>query len=218
MIQTNYTEKANEDTLQHGPLSRYRLTHWLIDQLKTLFSDPVNIPDERLSWLLEAHMADNENFIRVGMPYTNNPKKACNTPLVLVSAAGSSYPLEGINNGLPFNSAAINASLMYRRTVAKSVDAQITVLTESCDGTLLLSDIIEDYLLKNKLHFVRDGMVHQLNVIGASEVRQLSANEGVNAKDIYQTVIQLRVFGGVSWTTDTQGPVYRGTTNVIDVE
>ena len=84
-------------------------------------------------------------------------------------------------------------------------------MTESMDGTMLLMDTIENFLLVNNRNAALEGMVGKITLLNSSEVQEIKTGEAANAKPLYQAVLTLSVFGVVSWMSDTQGPVYRGT-------
>lgn len=219
MTTTDYTEKKTENTLCGTHLSRYRLGHWLIDILKNFLSDPVNIYDERIRKILMIQDGVDPNdcyaLFKVEPPYTMDSRKAGTTPAILVNTTESKYPIVPLN-GVGATLGAINAQQMYRRSVARSMGATIAIVTESCDGTALLTDIIEEFLVRNSLLFPLDGMIGTFSVTGSSAVQRIPAGNAINAKDWYQAVIQVEVTGGLTWTTDTQGPVYRGLTNKMN--
>lgn len=214
MIKTDYTEKATKDTLEGAPLSRYRVGHWLIDVLKNFMSDPVNIYDERIRQLLRLQDGTNPDdckaLFRIEPPYSMDTRKAGTTPCILVSTGECSYPFTPINTGVPGTLGAINAQQMYERSVAKAITASVAIVTESCDGTSLLADIIEDFIVKLALQLEDDGMVHNLEIAGSSAPQRIQPGGAANAKDLYQIVISLKTTGAMTWMIDTQGPVYRG--------
>ena len=214
-IVTSYTEKDNKNTLEGAPLSKYRLTHWLVDLLKNFMSDPINLRDDRIARLLRIQdgrgIDDCKGLFIVDVPFNTDTRKACTTPAIMVSAGDTTYPLAPLNTGFGLNEGDINAQMMYERMYARQIKAFVAVVTESCDGTLLLAGIIEDFLVRADLMLDQDGMVQQLTVEGSSAPRRIGTGEAMNAKDIYQVVISLNAIGGIAWASDTQGPVYRGT-------
>lgn len=222
-IRTDYTEEATRDTLKGAKLDKYRLSHWLCDILRNFFSSPINIHDERLVRLLfkqDGHTPDTccAHF-QVALPMSKDTRKAGITPAVLVSAGECTYPVQTFNNGLESINGQIEAKAMYQRYAFRKINMKVAVLTESLDGTELLSGIIEDFLVINTLHLQADnGAVSQFNVLGSSEAQQIAIAEAMNAKELYQEVINLSVAGSVVWTADTQGPVYRGLTQQLHAE
>jgi len=214
MISTDYTEQVSQDSLKGTHISKYRLCHWLCDILKNFMRDPINIMDERLRSLL--HITDIagddgcRSLFQIGLPFSTDTRKACTTPAILVSAGETSYPAVPINNGINCTLGVIGAEQMYKRSVCRAVTASIAILTESLDGTQLLCDTIEDFLVTHALELAKDGMVSQFNVQGSTAPALIQAGEGGNAKNIYQSVIKIAAIGGITWSVDTQGPVFRG--------
>lgn len=91
-----------------------------------------------------------------------------------------------------------------------TVGCRIAVITESCDGTVLLSDIIAQFLRENALSLILDGMLSQLDVTQVGAVEEVGGDAPVNAKSIYQSVITVAGHGAITWASDSQGPVFRG--------
>ena len=211
---TDYTAKATENTLCGAPMSRYRLTHWMLDILKNLFSSPLNIPDERLRSLLFIQNGPNPDncaaLFDIAAPYSKDSRKAGTTPAILVSCGATSYPMPTINLMNGAYPTAINASGEYTDSAARQIGLSIALITESCQGTQLIADIVEDFLLTHRHELTRDAMVSRVDITGGSEVQEIPAGKAANAKALYQIVIGLTCIGGITWTNDTQGPVYRG--------
>ena len=215
MVTTDYT-RLTENTLKGAPFSRYRFIHWLVDILKNFFSTPMNISDERIKSLLMLQDGASPDacasLFRIEVPYGHDSRKACTTPAVLVSAGETKLTLNPLNNGVGATVSALNAMRRYRRTVGMSIEGKIAVVTESCAGTIQLTDIISDFLIQHSLDFRFEGMLSQFNVLGVSAVEAVPQESGANAKPVYQDVISVMSFGVVTWDSDTQGPVYRGVT------
>lgn len=219
-IITSYTSKDTKNTLAGAPLTKYRSMHWLCDILKNFLRDPINIKDERLSKLLVRQDTINTDecysLFQIGLPYSKDSRKACTTPAIFVSAGTTEYPINTIGRGLDAVTSAINSSPMYKRIVPRKISAKIAILTESFEGTVLLSDTIEDFLVGHSLLFEKEGMVSQFNVLSSSEPEVLDIGSLANAKSLVQIVITVSMWGSIAWTVDTQGPVSRGvTTNTI---
>lgn len=214
MITTDYTKEANPNTLCHAPLSRYRATHWMLDILKNFMSSPINIKDERLCGLLFKQDGNKPDECRalfqIALPYTQDTRKAGNTPAILVSSTESSWPIIALTRTAAINTANVdgyNSPGNYRR---REVGLTIAIVTESVDGTSLLTDIIEEFLLTHSLLLCNDGPVDQFNVMGSSAIQEIKAPEAGNAKPLYQCAVSVKLGGGITWSEDTQGPVFRG--------
>ena len=207
-------------SLSGAPLTRYRFEHWLCDVLKNFFSDPMNIKDERLCMLLSIQdgIASDEcrSLFQIDLPYSKDTRKACTTPAILISAGESKYPLRTVGAlGAPVSS-LIGYRAARSHATYRTIAGNIAVATESLDGTVLLCDAIEEFLLVNNTALTMDNMVSQLNVIGSSAPQGISAGEAANAKDIVQSIISVEAVGGIAWETDVQGPTYRGLTQKVD--
>jgi len=215
-ITTDYTESAQINTLCAAPLTRYRFAHWLCDVVRNFMSDPEHIRDERLRGLLwpqDGIEPDNcRASFQVGLPLAHDSRKACVTPALLVSAGQQTYPASFINAGVAAEETVTGIGAMYEGTAVRQVAGKIAVVTESLDGTLLLCDMLEDYLVAAGPLLQSDGMVQKLTLEGSSEPAMIRVGEAANAKELFQSVIGVTAAGGITWTTDTQGPVYRGVT------
>lgn len=215
IITTDYTAAANVDTLGPGQFQMYRIVHWLRDIICNLFSSSINIRDERLAGLLR--LQDGElptqldAMFRVDVPY--NPKsiiKAGTTPAVIVSAGQSSY----MNNTLTITGTVPTSLLKdagaYTGCKLIKSTLQITTITESYDGTLLLSNLIEQFLATHELELRRDcPCLSQFTVLGASGPQEIPQDQLMNADSLYQSAIDISIAGSISWNTSTQGPLFR---------
>lgn len=219
MIRTSYTAEDNKNTLSNTPLTRYRFVHWLCDVLNNFMFDPANIKDERLAKLLAVRttIADPEYrnpLVQVGMPLSADIKYAGTTPAVFVTCGGMSYELT------PLVTPALNTQAMTRNSsVLRRLGAVVSVITESADGTILLADTVEDFLVMNRLNLSQDyNDSINLKITGSSELQHIGAGQAGNAKDLYQISINLSAFGMFQWSTDVQGPVYRGYKTRVSIE
>jgi hypothetical protein len=212
----DYTSAGNPDSLKDrgGAMQSYRLMHWLSDILKNFFSDPINIKDERICKLMNLQDTDEEHLdalFDVGTPFSQDTKKACGTPMIIVSMGQTQYPVKnfGVNqSGIMAENGAVHMSQSLR---IKTVACTVAVATESYDGTLLLGGLIEDFLLINENLFVQDNhTISEFRVQGSTEPQEIKIGSSANAKTIYQLKIGILMAGSISWTTDTQGPLFRG--------
>lgn len=213
-ITTDYTESAQINTLCAAPLTRYRFAHWLCDVVRNFMSDPEHIRDERLRGLLwpqDGIEPDNcRASFQVGLPLAHDSRKACVTPALLVSVGQQTYPTTLINAGTSALNEPCGRRAMLHCTTERQVTGKIAIVTESLDGTLLLCDLLEDYLVINEKLFPMDGLVSALHCNGSSEPAMIRVGEAANAKELYQTVIGVTAVGGMAWDIDTQGPTFRG--------
>ena len=216
-MEFDYTTKATQDTLKPGTLQGYRLVHWLADVLRNWMSDPINIKDERLCNLLLLQDGEGETMLKakfdVGTPYAQETTKACTTPMIIVSLGETQYPVSTISQSVGATIAQNGAQAMYKGVKYRSIACHVTVYTESYDGTLLLAGLIEDFLVVNEQQLVMDnGSISEFHVVGSTAPSELKIGSNSNAKPTYQSTISVKVVGGISWHTDTQGPVFRGVT------
>ena len=223
MITTDYTKAANPQTLEGGALTSYRTLYWLKGVLQNFMSDPINIKDERISWMFNFQDGEAatkiDGLFEVDVAYSDRTNTACRTPMVFISLGPRSYPVRGINAiGSP-PVASCGTIPMHMGRKYKMIPLTITVETEKYASTVALTDLIEDFLLINEDTFKLDNhSISEFHVTGVSEPQFQQVNTGSQAKCIYSQVIQLYVVGGISWTTDTQGPVYRGITQKVKIK
>lgn len=216
-ITTDYTKTGNPNTLTPGPLSGYRLMHWMRDVLMNFFSDPINIKDERISKLLCMQNGPSETTLnalfRVGLPYDGDVPKAGTTPCILVSLGETTYPVKTFNTLIGPQTSAIGSTAAHSGMQWKSIGMRIAVVTESYDATVLIGGIIEDFLIMHARLFPSDnGMISDFAVLGSSAPQKIEVDQVGNAREIYQLVITVTASGGIAWTIDSQGPVFRGIT------
>jgi hypothetical protein len=214
-ITTNYTKEANPDTLYGGAMSSYRTLYWLKDILMNFMADPINIKDARLCKLLNMQNGSTPEQLNalfdIGVAYTENTQKACTTPKIFISLAGLQYPPGSINKTGSTPVAMCGARPMYVGKRMKVTNIVITVMTEKYDSTVVFTDFLSDFLLINEFELARDnGMISEFHVkeVTAPEFEQVG--KSTHAKCIYTQKILIQTMGGISWTTDTQGPVFRG--------
>lgn len=213
-ITTDYTPQGNPDSLQPGILTAYRLMYWMVDVLKNFFADPINIKDERLQSLLW-RQDDDSNDARlhavfdIGAGYSPTTVKAHTTPMMVVLVGDTTHDQEGLNLiGAPMNSLTGSVP-MYQGSVTKMIPLLISVTTESYDGTLLLAGIIADFLLMHEKLLITDcGMISTFKVLGVTAPKK--TDDEAQAKDTFESIIQISTSGSIGWVVDTQGPVFRG--------
>ena len=215
LVTTDYRAEANIDTLRGGTFDPYRLMYWLKNILENFMSDPINIHDPRLCHLLS--MQDGEGaahldaLFEVGVPYSERTQKACTTPMILISLGEAQYPIRGITEAGAAPTSLDGALPMYEGYQHKNLILYITIITEKYDSTVVLTNAIERYLVINSNALVQDnGMISEFHLQGITAPKMEDAGTKSNAKPIYEQKIAIVVTGGISWTTDTQGPVFRG--------
>lgn len=219
-ITTDYTKAGNEDTMQHGGLSAYRLMHWLCNILQNFFADPINIRDERLKSLLWRQDKKDETKLYakfdIGTAYAQNTIKANTTPMIVVFVGDTVHDNSVVNQGVSSVIALNGARPMYQGRCTKIIPLNISITTESYDGTMLLAGLIEDFLTVNELQLIED--CRMINIFKVVSVTAPKKTEDQNtAKETYQSFIQIQTSGCISWTTDTQGPVFRGIRSSVGI-
>ncbi|MBQ5341423.1 MAG: hypothetical protein J6W57_05420 [Oscillospiraceae bacterium] len=214
-IRTDYTKEANPNSLQPGaPLSAYRLMYWMVDILKNFFANPINFKDERLQSLLwkqddDSHESRLHAVFDIGAGYSPTTVKAHTTPMMVVLVGDTTHIHTDVNlQGAPVNS-LIRSRPMYQGQRTKMIPLMISVTTESYDGTILLAGIIEDFLTMHEKLLVTDcGMISSFRVMGTTAPKK--TDDQAQAKDTYESIIQIQTVGCIGWVVDTQGPVFRG--------
>lgn len=219
-ITTDYTKDGNEDTMQRGGLSAYRLMHWLCNILQNFFADPINIKDERLKNLLWRQDKKDETKLfakfDIGTAYAQNTTKANTTPMIVVFVGDTTHDNSSVNRAGGGAIALNGARPMYQGRCTKLIPLNISITTESYDGTLLLAGLIEDFLTVNELQLLEDcRMINSFKVISVTAPKKTDDQNA--AKETYQSFIQIQTAGCISWTTDTQGPVFRGIRSSVGI-
>jgi hypothetical protein len=214
-VTTDYTKQANPDTMYGGAISSYRMLYWLKDILCNFMSDPINIKDERICKIL--NMQDGATpeqlnaLFDVGVAYSESTKKACTTPMIFISLAPHQFPVRGINQIGASQTAIGGFKPMSMGCKHKIINMIITIMTEKYDSTVVFTDLFEDFLLINEDLFKLDNrMISEFHVTGVSAPEEQKIGQSAHAKVIYASKISVTAIGGISWTTDTQGPIFRG--------
>ena len=222
-IITSYTKSSKLDTMQGGAISSYRMLYWLRDILANFMADPINIKDERICKILNlqdgATPEQLNALFSIGVSFNESTKKACTTPLIYISLGPRDYSIRGINQIGSDKIAICGAVPMHMGVKHKTIHMVITIMTEKHDSTVVLTDLIEDFLLINETLLIQDnGMISEFHVTGVTAPEILVAGTGAHAKNIYQQKISVSATGGISWTTDTQGPIFRGVETQVNVK
>lgn len=214
-VVTDYTTKDNPDTLIGGALSSYRMLYWLKDILCNFMSDPVNLKDDRICKIL--NMQDGATpeqlnaLFSVGVAYSERTIKACTTPKIFISLGARNYTAGGINQIGSDPVSICGFKPMNMGFKHKTINMVITIMTEKYDSTVVFTDLFEDFMLTHEALFKLDnGMISEFHVTGVSEPSEIKIGQSANAKVLYTQAISVSATGAISWTTDVQGPVYRG--------
>ena len=209
MSLTDYTE---QNTLLEGFGQQYRILKYMKDILNNFFADSRNIKDPRLLKLMYDCKGNlNKDCIRVGCTFDPDTKYAGTTPAVIIGVGDISYSQRPINQaGNPaFRTNPLNSPTYQWRF--KNIPIVVSVITESYDGTLLLTQLIQMFLVMNSNTIQQDcNNISAISVQGVSTIREVSMGESGNAKQLYASNISVPISSVLSWTHDTQGPVFKG--------
>ena len=168
MSVTDYTE---ENTLVEGFGQQYRISKYIKDVLNNWFSDRRNILDSRLVKLLYNSKGElSKDCIKLGCAFDPDKAYAGTTPAVIVSVGDITYRPRHINQpGNPdFGKNPMQAPI--RDWNIKMIPIIISIITESYDGTLLLTELVEMFLKMNCSVIAQD-----INNISAIDVQQIGA-------------------------------------------
>lgn len=214
MILTDYTEKS---TLPEGFGQQYRVVKYIKDIVNNFFADSRNIKDQRILSLMYNRKGDlNKDCIKVGCPFDPDSAYAGTTPAVVIGVGDISYSPRHINEGgnPQFASNPMKAPVGNWRI--KNIPVIISVITQSYDGTLLLTQLIQMFLAMNSNAIQKDcNNVSAVTVDGVSAIKEVPIGSSGNAKQLYMSNISVSIASVLSWVCDTQGPVFKGvnTTN-----
>lgn len=150
--------------------------------------------------------------IKVDTPYDPDKAFAGTTPAIVIGRGAIRYDL------VPVNSNPLNASFLKNPTEPivgdfrlKSFPVNIAIFTQSHDGTDLLAELIQLFILMNSRAILADcKLLNFVQVSGISQIQAIKPAEAGNAKHIYATTVTIQVGTHVTWTEDTQGPVFTG--------
>jgi hypothetical protein len=208
-VRTDYRAENNISTLKQGTMGAYRFVHWMCDMLANFLSDPMNIRDDRLCNVL--FRSGPTLKIQVGPTYSKGVNYEGTTPAIIVGHSGTNYPsgetaVNTTNYGKLFEG-SLPMAIEHR---TKEIALTITIVTESCDGTLLLGGLVEDFLIRNsKIIPICNRMLSLFLVRGLGEIQQIPVTQQSNAKELYAIQLQVHGKGTLAWALDTQGPVLR---------
>lgn len=208
---TDYTESDNTFNIGFG--QQTRIIKYIRDILLNWFADSRNIKDSRLLPLLYDRKGNlNKGLIKVDTPFNQDKRFSGTTPAVIINRGAIQYDLQPVNcnPGNPeFYKNATNAPIAQFRL--KTFPLIITVITESHDGTDLLAELIQLFLAMNYKMIRQDcPLLNAFKMTGVSQIQKLQQGQQGNAKQLYLTNITVLIGTHVTWTQDTQGPVYGG--------
>ena len=207
---TDYTQ---HNTFQPGCGQQTRIVKYIRDLILNWLSQPRNIKDKRILSLL--YLPNGElrpGCIKVDTPYDPDKAFAGTTPAIIISRGAIRYDIHPVNNN------TVNPAFRQNRTQApiakfklKTLPVNISVVTQSHDGTDLLAELLQLFLamncdaIRNDCQLLSYFDVDQISQITAIKPAQMGA-----AKQLYLCSIKLTVGSYITWTQDTQGPVFKG--------
>lgn len=207
---TDYTQQS---TFQPGYGQQTRIVKYFRDLLLNWLAQPRNIKDKRiLSMLYLPNGQLRPGCVKVDTPYDPDKAFAGTTPAIVVSRGPVKYDLSPVNTN-PLNSDFINnpTQAMVGQFRLKTFPVNINVITQSHDGTDLIAELLQLFLVMNHQAIREDcSLLSFVQVGGVSEIQAVKPAEAGNAKQVYAASITLNVGTHVTWTQDTQGPVFTG--------
>lgn len=211
MIFTDYTDKP---TFNSGYTQQYRIQKYFRDLINNWFADSRNIKDDRLLSLMYTPQGKlSKDCVKTGVPFDPNGIYAGTTPAIIVSLGDISYVHKPINRA--GNSAFTHnpTQPMNKQVRYKMIPINISVITQSYDGTVLLAQLLELFFVMNSQSIQADcNSLSYVNVQGVSAPQAIKPGSNGNAKQLYACNISITTSGTVGWVHDTQGPVFRGIT------
>lgn len=207
---TDYTQT---NTFQAGYGQQTRIVKYIRDIILNWLAQPRNIKDKRiLSMLYLPNGQLRPGCVKVDTPYDPDKAFAGTTPAIVVSRGSIQYNIHPVNNN------TVNPQFRINKTQApiakfrlKVMPVNIAVVTQSHDGTDLLAELLQLFLAMNCDAIRKDCQL--LNFFDVAQVSQISAVKPAqlgNAKQLYMSTIKLTIGTHITWTQDTQGPVFKG--------
>lgn len=211
MITTDYTE---HDTFQPGFTQQYRIQKYFKDIINNWFADKRNIKDQRLLSLMYDSQGNlNKDCIKTGCPFNPDGKYAGTTPAVIVSLGNIQYTRFPVSQGANLDFTKNPTEAIVEQLRYKLIPMNITVITQSYDGTILLAELLQLFLTMNSQSILADcSILSFIRVTGISAPTPVPQGQSGNAKQLYSSAITISTGGIVTWCHDTQGPVFRGLT------
>lgn len=208
---TDYTEDTN--TFKPGFGQQTRIIKYVRDILLNWFADSRNIKDSRLLPLLYDKNGNlNKGLIKIDTPFSQDKRFSGTTPAIIINRGAIQYDLQPVNSN-PLNEQVLNnpTKPFIGQFRLKIFPVTITVITESHDGTDLLAELIQLFLAMNYKVIRQDcPILNAFKLSGVSQIQKLDMGQAGNAKQLYTTAINIMIGTHITWTEDTQGPVFNG--------
>lgn len=207
MIVTDYTESVSQ-----GAGQQYRIIKYIKDVLNNWFADSRNIKDQRLLRLLYTPQGElNKDCIRLGCAFDPQKTYAGTTPAIVISLGDIQYSQRPVTMGMSsaFPNNPTEPIIGHWRT--KIVPIQVSVITQSYDGTVLLTQLLQLFLLTNSYVIAADcNGLSSFDVQAVQAPKELPPGQSGNAKHVFASSVGIHASTIVSWKQDTQGPVFKG--------
>lgn len=211
-MNTVFTDYTEQSTFSVGYGQQSRIVKYVRDLLNNWFADSRNIKDQRiLSLMYDKEGNLSRNCIKLSTPFNPSKIYAGTTPAILVSLAEITYSGRYINNpGNPyFADNPMQSPVAHHRF--KNIPINITVLTQNHDGTVLLAQLIQMFLVVNSYSILQDcNSLRFFQVQSISAPTEVGEGQAGNAKKLYSSTISILTQSALVWSSDTQGPVFRG--------
>lgn len=211
-MNTVFTDYTEQSTFSQGYGQQSRIVKYIRDLLNNWFADSRNIKDQRiLSLMYDKEGNLSKNCIKLSTPFDPSKVYSGTTPAILVALQDISYNQLPVNipGNQDFKDNPMNAPIFNYRI--KNIPISITIVTENHDGTILLAQLVQLFLVMNCYSIMADcNSLHFFNVSGVSAPKEVEYGQAGNAKKLYSSTISVITQSSVQWNTDTQGPVFKG--------
>lgn len=208
-VVTDYTAKV--DTLEPAIPSPYRLLKYMQGLLQNWASQQSNIQDQRLLGIFGSNQQIPQNIkCIIGQAFDADGKYAGTTPAFIVSLTDTTYEARpSFPGGDTTSVMQPNTRLLCSRR--QIMQFNITIITQSYDATLLLSQILARFLIRNAMYIAQDcRMLQSLQILKVDAPNLVETK--MQSKQVYGAAIHGVTSSYLSWIVDTQGPVFKGVT------
>lgn len=205
-VTTDYTRQ--QDSFQPHIFQQYRLKKYFRDVLLNWLADPDNILDVRIRRMLfDAQGNLRRDLIKTDTAFTKDSKYAGTTPSIVISGGAIQYSPRQVALSSAWPQSTSRSVIGHSRR--KAIGITFSVVTQDYDGTDLLAQLLQLFLLINAGAIVKD-----CKMISSFDVLRLDAPAAVEtatqSKHVYGCNIHTQATGYVNWTEDTQGPIFKG--------
>lgn len=213
-VVTDYTVP---DTLQAANTYQYRVLLYFRDIIQNWMQDARNIQDKRLTLdLYDAEGRLKPGVLRFGTLYNVQGKFQGTTPSFTLGLGDVEYNTQDVNICGNAQSSWDPTAPLESYDAFKSFALQINVVAQQYLATVRLAEQLQRFLLLNATSIVGDARIAACRVRRVTAPRAIQAASAGNTKQVYQSSIILELGGVVSWTRDTEGPVFRGLTKILN--